>query len=181
MEIIKIIFFAIGTFFGIENSQIAAEKTTVTINPIAHTIVVVQEQLFSITKTKEDSLRVSEELLVMIKDTNDWRPELKSYASKSYEFYESKTGYLNAKISLTYGNDADLKPYAIDLLEDKTYSIINIPRWDLRTNGGKINGNYWHFDADTIFEFTVTPFKEIPAEYKIHKKSLLPIWKAVKK
>ena len=33
MEVIKITFFVLGSFFGIENSRLAAEKVTVTINP----------------------------------------------------------------------------------------------------------------------------------------------------
>ena len=180
MELIKIMFFAIGTFFGIENSQIGAEKTTVTIDPNAKTITVIQENLFTMIRTKEDSLLVSEQLASIMSKTAAENPESPEEGSKSVSFYTTGTGNLNAKIEITYTNHKELKDYAIDLSEDGSYSLIHIPSWNLSTEDGTLKDNYRNFKGDTTFEFTLAPFNEIPAEYEMYKKNVLPMWEKLK-
>ncbi len=65
MELTKIIFFIIGSFFGIENSRVLADKTTVTINPEEKTIVILQEHIVSLIQSAVDSLKVLTELKAM--------------------------------------------------------------------------------------------------------------------
>lgn len=179
MEQIKIAFFVLGSFFGIENSRIVSEKVTVTIKPMAKTIIVVQEDLFSIIKSENDSLAISKELEKIYED--NWLPELKDYPSKSIEFYTDENNLLNAKITLHYKSFRDLKKYAIDVNQQAGYSMINIPEWNLKTDDGQLNGNYWDFNASKPFTFTQETFKNMPEEFTAHKNSVYAIWKATPK
>ncbi len=67
MELTKIIFFIIGSFFGVENSSVLAEKTTITINPEEKTIVILQEHIVSLIRNADDSLMANTELKAMWK------------------------------------------------------------------------------------------------------------------
>ena len=102
MELIKIIFFALGTFFGTENSRIAAEKTIVTIDNSEMTMTIDQKHLISVIKTKEDSLIVTKELALLVNNKNAWTPELDKFSTKKHEFYQTENGNLNAKITLVF-------------------------------------------------------------------------------
>lgn len=179
MEKIKIVCFVIGSFFGIENSRIGSEKVTVTVNPIDKTIIIVQENLFSVIRSKNDSLSISKEFLKIYED--NWLSELKDYSIKSLEFYSDENHLLNAKITLHYTSFKDLKTYAIDVNQQGDYSIINIPEWNLKTEDGKLNGNYWNFNASKPFTFTLEAFKNMPEAYEAHKKSVYTIWEATEK
>jgi len=176
MELIKIIFFVIGTFFGFENSQIVSEKTTISINPETKSVLIIQEDLFSIIRSNSDSINVRNELVKILDTINTWRPELKDYKRKSVEFYTNENEGLNANIILEYSNGEDLKDFAIDIDEQGNYSLVNFPKWNLTTDDGNINGNYWQFDSSKPFKFTLEPFKDFPSQYLIYKKSLSPIW-----
>ena len=90
MELIKIIFFVLGTFFGVQNSGIIAEKTNVTIDPKKRSIVVYQENLFTMIQKEEDSIKIANELYRIgnpaAKDTRyKWREEFASYESKNID------------------------------------------------------------------------------------------------
>jgi len=179
MEKIKIVFFILGSFFGIENSRIISEKVKVTIEPNRKTITIIQENLFSILKSEKDSLAIDIEIDEI--NEKNWLTELKAYSLKSFEFYADKNNILNAKIILHYTNFRDLKTYAIDVNQQGNYSIINIPEWNLKTNGGTLDGNYWNFDASKPFSFTLEVAKNIPSEYKVYKSSIHSIWEANEK
>ncbi|MGG6231844.1 hypothetical protein [Tenacibaculum sp. SDUM215027] len=178
MEVIKIVFFVLGVFFG-ENSRIGAEKTTVTVNPKEQTVTIVQENIFALIVKEGDSLQVSSELKKVI--ARNWRKEIEGYPSKSCTFYVTDDSNLNAKIILNYPSEKDLKDFALDFNhETKEFSLINIPDWNVETEDGALKGNYWRFRADNSFTFVVTPFKNMPDKFKNAKRSLTPIWKAEK-
>ena len=67
MELTKIIFFIIGSFFGVENSRVILEKTTITINPEEKTIAILQEHIVSLIRNAEGSLKANTELKAMWK------------------------------------------------------------------------------------------------------------------
>ncbi|NVK10117.1 MAG: hypothetical protein HWD89_13770 [Tenacibaculum sp.] len=179
MEVIKIVFFVLGVFFG-ENSRIGAEKTTVTINPNEQTIIIVQENIFALIANEADSMQVSSELKKVV--ARNWRKEIESYPSKSCTLYVTDEGSLNAKITLKYPSENVLRDFALDFnKETKEFSLINIPDWNVKTEDGALKGNYWRFSADNSFTFVVTPFKNMPDRFKSVKRSLLPIWESEKK
>ncbi len=177
MEVIKIALYVLGMFFGIEDSRIASEKTTITINPITKLMVIENENLFTIIRNEEDSIAVAKELFQIMNNPSEWRSELEKYPSKKIEFTSVKEGVLNAKLTLEYNDYSNLSDYAIDVNPEGKYSIVNIPNWNLKTTDGKLNGNYWNFDASKPFTFTLEPFLELPEEYQSSKRSLFSIWK----
>lgn len=179
MELIKIIFFVIGTFFGNENSRIAAEKTIVTIDNSEMTMTINQKHLISVIKTKEDSLTVVKELALIVNKENTWTQELDKFSSKKYELYQTKNGNLNAIITLAFNQKEDLKDFALETLNNGSYSLIYIPRWNLTSSNGKVEGNYWHFENTNTITFELEPFKDIPKEYKDYIKSLAPMWQSI--
>ena len=133
MELIKIIFFSFGSLFGVENSSIIAEKTTVKIDTQKHTISISLENLLTMVSEKQDSIKASNELYRIGNPESkaqryNWSPEFKSYPSKTFDITRDKTKkQLNATITLTYNSDKDLKDFSIDYVaEDKSYALINI-------------------------------------------------------
>ncbi|WP_299011312.1 hypothetical protein [uncultured Tenacibaculum sp.] len=176
MEVIKIVFFVLGVFFG-ENSRIGAEKTTVTVNSKEKEVVIVQEGLFALIKNERDSIQVNSELERII--ARNWREEIKAYPSKSCTFHTTKEGNLNATIILNYSSVKDLKNFALEFNEEtKEFSLINIPDWNIETRQGELKGNYWKFQGNNEFTFIVTPFKNMPEKLINAKKNLRPILEA---
>ncbi|CAM1364109.1 conserved hypothetical protein [Tenacibaculum sediminilitoris] len=178
MEVIKIAFFVLGVFFG-ENSRIAAEKTTVSVNPKEQTITIAQENIFTLINNEQDSIQVNTELKKVV--ARNWRKEIEAYPSKSCIVYVTNEGNLNAKIILNYPSEKMLKDFALGFNQKaKEFSLINIPDWNVETKDGVLKGNYWRFSADDNFTFVVTPFKNMPDKFKSAKRSLRPIWEAEK-
>lgn len=176
MEVIKIVFFVLGVFFG-EDSRIGAEKTTVTVNSKEKEIVIVQEGLFALIKNEQDSVQVNSELEKII--ARNWRKEIKSYPSKSCTFHTTKEGNLNATIILNYSSVKDLKDFALEFNEETNeFSLINIPNWNIETKKGELNGNYWKFKANDKFTFVVTPFKNMSEQLISAKRNFRPILEA---
>lgn len=171
-------FLILGSLFGIDNCRIAAGKVTVTINPVEKTIIIEQENLFSIIKSESDSVAIVQEFEKIHEE--DWLRELKEYRKKSLEFYTDENNLLNAKTTLHYNNFGDLKKFGISVSQEGNYQLVNIQAFNIKTENGLLNGEQWEFNASKPFTFTQA-FKDIPEEYKAHKKSVFAIWKATPK
>lgn len=175
MEQIKIIFFALASFFGIENGNIAAEKTTVTVHPKIKKIEIIQEKLFTIVQNENDSklaLNQWNEILSARVNNKNWSTELNNFPEKNLQINTSKNE-IQPHIALNYKEENDLKVLGIWYNEkSNTFSINNIPHQHITTSDGKLEGNYWFFNDDTTFSFTIEPFMQMPEDYKILKKSL---------
>ena len=173
MEIIKIILFTLGSFFGIENSPIASEKTTVTIHSNQKTITIKQEHLFSLIRNKQDSITVYNQLEKLVKKEIKWSSDLDSFTSKEVTFTTIENGLVNATLELSYSDKEDLKVFGIDINREGNYSITNFPSSNLQTKDGQLNDNYWNFSTEKDVSYTVEPFNDIPKEYKPFKKNLI--------
>ena len=181
MEEIKILFFIVGTFFGVDQSLVISETTTVTINPEEKTIVILQENLISLIQNESDSLKVLAELKLISQPEHQWSSEFKDFSNKAKCFYISdneKT--LNSKISLTYKNVTDLKVFGINKNKAGKFSMTNFPKSHIKSTDGKLGERYWNFEANKPFSFTENPLTDMPEEYRKFKKSLLPFWKTIK-
>lgn len=168
-------FLILSSLFGIENSRIAAEKVTVTINPVEKTIVLEQENLFSVIKTEKDSVAVSHEFENIYQ--YNWLREIETYSTKTLEFSEDENNLLNAKVTLLYNNFRDLKKFGIYVSQEGNYQLINIPTFHIKTEDGTLKDKKWEFNASKPFTFTQA-IKGLPEDYLAHKKSVLAIWKA---
>ncbi|WP_299763742.1 hypothetical protein [uncultured Dokdonia sp.] len=185
MELIKIIFFVLGTFFGVENSGIIAEKTNVTIDPEKHTITVTHENLFTMVQKEQDSIRVMDELYRIgnpaAGDTRyDWIEELTAYETKTLVI-ASDPGkeQLNASIKLIYNTKEQLKDFAVEYVtEENSYALINIPAWNIETTTGVLKDNFWYFKDE--ISFSLSPTTNMPEDYKKYQKGLYTYWEQVK-
>ena len=181
MELIKVVFFIIGTYFGVENSRVLAEKTTVMINPEEKTIIILHENVVSLFKNTEDSLKARTELKAITQPQHQWSSEFNDYSKKEKCFFISDDSRaLNSKISLTYVSETDLKAFGIDLNPEGQLSMVNVPESHIKSTDGKLGERYWNFERNRPFTFTIEPFTNIPDKYKSQKKSLLPIWQTNK-
>ena len=181
MEEIKIVFFIVATFFGVNQSNVFSEKTTVTINPEEKNITILQENLISILLNESDSLQVKTELEKISQPNHLWSSEFKNYSRKEKEFYiDEDTQSLNLKLTLTYTSTHDLKAFGIDLNKDGKLSMMNFPKSHITSNEGTLGERYWNFEANKPFSFTLEPLKDIPETYKVYKTSVLPFWKTLK-
>ena len=89
MEQIKIIFYALASFFAIENGRFAAEKTTVTIDPKQQQIEIIQEGLFTVIQSEKDSILALEQWnkIQVDKEKNiPWAKALDSFSIKNFTF-----------------------------------------------------------------------------------------------
>lgn len=180
MEQIKILFFIVGTFFGVEQSRIISEKTTVTINPEEKTITILQENLIALIKNKSDSLKVQNELKKITQPNQLWSSEFTGYIKKEKEFYISEDKqYLNLSLTLTYTAITDLKAFGIDKNKEGDLSMTNYPKSHTKSADGILGERYWNFEANKPFTFTEEPLTDIPEEYRKFKMSLLPFWKTI--
>ncbi|WP_299680901.1 hypothetical protein [uncultured Dokdonia sp.] len=185
MELIKIIFFALGTFFGVENSRIISEKTHVKIDPEKHIITVTHEHLFTMVQKEEDSIRVANELYRIANpaagDTRyDWREELTTYETKTLVISTSpEQKQLNASIKLKYNTKEQLKDFAIEYVtEENSYALINIPEWNIETTTGVLKDNFWYFKDE--ISFSLSPAENMPDAYRKYQKGLYDYWEKVK-
>ncbi|NRD22893.1 hypothetical protein HNV10_06550 [Winogradskyella litoriviva] len=181
MQEIKILFFIVGSFFGVNESQIISEKTTVTINPTEKTIFIVHENLISIVQKESDSITLTAELLKISKADAKWDSEFIGYSNTEKEFYLSEENEtLNSKLKLTYSKIEDLVAFGIDVNKNGEFSMTNFPKYHITTTDGTLNDRYWNFKADQPFTFTIEPLIDMPEHYKTLVKSLFPIWKTIK-
>jgi len=181
MEQIKIIFFALASFFGIEDGRIAADKTTIIIYPKNQKIEIIQENLFTVIQSEKDTTLVLEQwdkLLSWKERKNSWAKELDSFPVKSFTLTPIKKT-IQPHLMLTYSNEKDLQMMGIWYNAEKNqFSINHIPQQNIKTKNGKLLDNYWVFNGDSTFSFTIEPFLQMPQKYK---KLKTPIWEILMK
>ncbi|UNZ00231.1 hypothetical protein MQE36_07775 [Zhouia spongiae] len=169
MEQIKILCYALTTFFGIENGRIVAEKTEIVIHPEQQQIEINQEGIFTIIQSESDSILALEQWEKMYHWTeNDTKfvKELDNLPVKNFTITAVKTDF-RPHLTFSYTNKEDLRVFGIWYQEDKDqFSINHIPQQNIKTKNGKLEGNYWFFDGKKSFSFTVEPFLQMPESYK---------------
>lgn len=167
MEQIQIIFFILGSFFGMEEGRIGAAKTTVTIHPHNQEVKIVQEKLFAAIEHESDKTVALEQwdTLFNWQETNSaWATELDSFSHKAVT-YKKVNNNTQATITLEYSDQKDLSTMGIWYnKENKKFSVNHIPKQHLKTNDGILEGNYWVFKDDKPFSFTLELFFEFPAK-----------------
>ncbi|WP_201575995.1 hypothetical protein [Psychrobacter sp. H8-1] len=175
MEQIIIFFFALTSFFGIENNIIAADKTTVTIHPQSQQIEIVQEDLFAIIRSEAD-LTIARELWAgvsaMTKSDATWAQALDGFTTKTLSL-ASLDSQIQPQLTLSYSDEQELRAMGVWYDAKKNqFSVNHVPRDNLQTEDGKMLGNYWVFDGDKTFSFTLEPFKQMPEKYQQLKQPL---------
>lgn len=184
MEQIKILFFALASFFGIEGGKIVSEKTTISIYPQNKKIEILQEGLFTAIQTKKDSTLVLEQwnkILNMKEKKRAWAKELNDFPVKSINFTPINNT-IQPHLILNYAKENDLRTLGIWYNEERNeFSINNIPQYNIKTNDGKLDRNYWIFKAKDTITFTVKPFLQMPEEYKKLRKPLKKLLTTEKK
>lgn len=181
MEFIKIIFFAVLSFFHNEEGLILADKATVTIHPKTRQIEIIQDGLFTIIETDEDKILVLkqwEKLLLWEENKLVWTRELDSFPIKNFYISPSKDK-IQTHFILKYSVEKDLSAMGIWYDAEKNqFSINQIPQYNIKTESGKLEGNYWYFQGDDSFSFTIQSFLDMPEKYRNLK---LPIEKLLTK
>lgn len=175
MEQIKILFFALTTFFGIEGGLIAPEKTTVTIHPENKTIEVTQNNFFTITNSENEKtlvLKQWDKLYHWEKKQITWVKELDNFPTKRLSF-TTENKKIQAHLKLNYANEKALKIMGIWYNKEKNeFSINHIPQHNIKTEFGKLEDNYLVFNGNNTFSFTIEPFLQMPEQYKKLKQPL---------
>lgn len=180
MEQIKIIFFALASFFGMEDGRIVADKTTITVHPQKQEIQIIQENLFTVIQSENDTTLLLEEwdkLFHWKERKISWARELDSFPIKNFTLIPTKET-IRPHLIFTYSNKEDLRMMGIWYNAEKNqFSINHIPQENIKTKNGKLVDNYWIFNGDSTFSFTIEPFLQMPEKYK---KLKTPIKKIVK-
>ncbi len=166
MEQLKIVFFVISTFLGIENGQILATSTTVNISPDQKEVLIIQENLCSIIRDESSKTAIINEWN-QIKTQQDsaitWATDLKDFNKKSLKIQRINDVFTTT-MSLTYTNESQLRAMGIWFNEEKNeFSINEVPQFNISTDQGTLDGNYWRFNGEE-FTFKMEPFTKAPIE-----------------
>jgi len=175
MEEIKILFYVLTSFLGIQNGHIAAEKTTVTLSPDKHTITIVQEDLFSVLQSEEDSIAIVANWEQLQKRPM-WISELNTLTEKNVATSIDNNKYM-ATITFNYQKEEDIRALGMWFKkETNQFFINNLPLDNLSTSDGKREDLYWVFDGTKDFSFTFEPYgTKMPEKYHKLKRSLASI------
>jgi hypothetical protein len=183
MEVIHVIFFSLGTFFGIDNSRMIADSVVVTIDFEQQQIIVKQPQVDVLLLQESDSLLIARQLRAIYpadRSTAHWLPATDDYRWRTIEFSSfPERDSLSVTIELAYTEPEDLTLFGIDHQpEAGTYSIRNIPDWQIESTNGELRGDFWYFrDRAT---FTMKPVLKLPPNLPIERRSLVSWWEAIK-
>ena len=97
------------------------------------------------------------------------RKEMKGFTIESFNL-KNKIGEIQPYLKLKYSKKEDLKILGVWYNLDKhQFAINNIPKDNISSETGKLAGNYWVFDADKSFNFTIQPFLQLPEAYQEFK------------
>ena len=175
MEQIAIIFFALASFFGVEGNHIAADKTTVTVSPQNQRIDITQQDLFAIIRSDVDIPLVQQQwtsIYTQSRHDTGWAKALTPFATKTLNLAAIDDN-IQPQLTLTYSAEKDLRVMGIWYNAEKNqFSVNHVPRDNLQTTDGKLIGNYWVFDGDQPFSFTLEPFQALPEQYQKLKRPL---------
>ncbi|MGS2764786.1 hypothetical protein [Sinomicrobium sp. M5D2P9] len=168
MNEIKILFFALGSFFGVEDGRIVADKTTVHIHPQEQEIEIIQEDLFAFIQSENDEKLVLEQWdkIYNWKEKNTaWAKELDNFIFKDFKLSPVKMTtqtyliLIRPHLTLKYTQEKDLASMGIWFNADKNkFYLNNIPDYNIQSDYGKIEGNYWVFSANDRITFTIEPY-----------------------
>lgn len=171
MEELKILFFVLGSFFGIEDGRILAGKTTVNVNPKKRTIEVIQKDLFTIIQSENDRISTLAErnfLFNQEEKETSWVKELDNFLSKKLTLTHQEK--MEPSVSLRYSTETDLQAMGIWYDADKNqFSINHVPDQNITTKDGTLTGSYWVFQGEDTYSFTIEPFLNIPESYQKFK------------
>ncbi len=178
MDPISIYFFAIASIIGIEATGIVSQKATVTINPVAQTFEIHQEDLFSIMATREDSLAVANEFWQIAELQQDiaeryvdgWIVEEIIFSRKGEQLNALLKGRFTEAIVLAQAG------IHIDSALNSGFSLMNFPDWNIRSADAVLKENYWCWPTDKTVTIIMEPYKIIPDDYIGDKRSMLAYW-----
>lgn len=181
MDPISIYFFALASILGIETTSIVSQKASVVINPEARTFEIRQEDLFSIMLSAADSITVVNELQQISK----FQQGIKKRNADGFivdEIVLSRNGeQLDATLKGRYTAPVALAKAGIhlDSLSNSSFSLMNFPEWNIRSSDAVLKENYWVWPANKTVTITMQPYKNIPDEYRPHRRNILPYWQSL--
>jgi len=178
MEQIATVFFVLTSFLGMEDNTIAADKTTVTVYPRRQILEITQQDLFAIVHSDTDTAYVRRQWASISAHSQQgtvWAKALAPFPNKTITL-ATVNNQIQPQLTLSYNDEKDLRAIGIWYNADKNhFSINHVPRDNLQTTDGKLIGNYWVFNADKPFSFTLEPFKTLPQVYQNLKQPLTQI------
>ena len=72
MEAIKLVFFVLGVFFGVETTSVVAEKTIVTIDPTSNVMEIQLKNLLAVYPKENDPTLVEKKFSEMYTKKDSW-------------------------------------------------------------------------------------------------------------
>ena len=158
-----------------EDGRIAANITTVTIHPKERQVEIIQEGLFTVIQSEKDTTLVLAQWdqLYNWKERNiSWDKELDSFPVKSLTFQTIKDT-IQPLIRLSYSSEKDLRVLGIWYNKEKNqYSVNHVTKHNVKTTDGALVGNYWVFNGEHSFSFSMEPFLQLPEQYQKLKQPL---------
>lgn len=113
MQQINILFYVLGSFFGIVDNKIAADKTTVIIHPQSQEIEIIQEDLFTIIQSEKDTFLVIKQWNNIIEGEKvAWTNELENFTSKNLTI-NKQNDRIQPHLKLSYSNENELRLFGI--------------------------------------------------------------------
>lgn len=178
MNEIKILAFALCTFFQTEEVRIMAETTIVSINPIEKSVEIFLEDPFTIIESNNDisETRAQYDSIVNWSKQNiNWSKELDHLIEKKLKIIisEDDSKIKAFTVKLNYENEKDLEVLGIwfNSLKNK-FAINNTPDIHMTSDAAVGEGNYWYFNAQEPFAYILKPFDSLPTDFQKLKRKL---------
>ncbi len=168
MEEVKILIFALVSFFSQENLPIAAKSAEIHIDVVNKQIALYQYDIYSLEQYKEEARKGLNTLM----STTVLHPDLRMLKLANKHFYE-EDGKLNVVLHLQYDAIKDLRKISFYLNEEGILSYPYMTEYEYGLQTGNIDNRYVRFKADTNVKFSMQR-KEYPFEGMY---SLLDDWK----
>lgn len=173
---IEILLFVLGTFFDMQDARIAAKKTLVSLFLDTQEIEIVHKGLFAAIQSEEDvslALKQWKDLTHWEEKEIVWADDLNVFPLKTLTFASNDANF-QSKLKFRYSDVKDLQVLGIDYNKEKhQFFIHHIPQMNLKTNDGNLEGNYWIFNVDNNFSYSLEPFLDMPKELQQPIKVLL--------
>lgn len=174
MEPINLVFFALATLFGNTDSRVVCNRVLVNITPAQKTIEIIQENIFSVYISEEDSLAVASELKTLAQLQKNPLGIVEGFSVVKFNMSVGADNKLNATIVLKYDDAMKLKGFGIDSTEEGYY-LPSVPAWEIQSTVVP-KDNFLLFPPLKPFHFSMQPFLNMPAEYKDKKTELAKQW-----
>lgn len=174
---INILFHALLSFFGRQESLIVCSKVTITLEPAHKTMLVVQEDLFGVAMHPDEEQHVLDDLSTLMAAVDDpFLRQQDGYRIEEVELFSPDGSRLDARIRIRWSDPSVLQLFGISPMADGRLAMVDIPSMGIRAPDATKEGNHLLFNGNAASVITIEPFRYTLRDINELRYDLLPAW-----